>query len=75
MKVTLAQLEKNKIVNQSRQKYVMITEDSANVDLITKACKEEFKDETLVIVSTNGLSIEDSEATRGTRVLFNSIQT
>ena len=53
----------------------MITEDSANVDSITKACKEQFKDETLVIVSTNGLSIEDSKATRGTRVLFNSIQT
>ena len=53
----------------------MITEDSANVHSITKACKDEFKDETLVIVSTNGLSIEDSEAARGTHVLFNSIQT
>ena len=46
----------------------MITEDSADVISITKACKEEFDDETLVIVSSNGLSIEDSEATRGTEV-------
>ncbi len=46
----------------------MITEDSADVSSITKACKEEFDDETLVIVSSNGLSIEDSEATRGTDV-------
>ncbi len=68
MKVTLAELERNKIVNQSRQKYIMITEDSADVSSITKACKEEFDDETLVIVSSNGLSIEDSEATRGTEV-------
>ncbi len=68
MKVTLAELERNKIVNQSRQKYIMITEDSADVSSITKACKEEFDDETLVIVSSNGLSIEDSEATRGTDV-------
>ena len=45
----------------------MITEDSADVSSITKACKEEFDDETLV-VSSNGLSIEDSEATRGTDV-------
>ncbi len=68
MKVTLAELERNKIVNQSWQKYIMITEDSADVSSITKACKEEFDDETLVIVSSNGLSIEDSEATRGTDV-------
>jgi DNA-binding transcriptional regulator YhcF (GntR family) len=68
LKVTLAELERNKIVNQSRQKYIMITEDSADVSSITKACKEEFDDETLVIVSSNGLSIEDSEATRGTDV-------
>jgi DNA-binding transcriptional regulator YhcF (GntR family) len=68
LKVTLAELERNKIVNQSRQKYIMITEDSADVSSITKACEEEFDDETLVIVSSNGLSIEDSEATRGTDV-------
>ena len=68
MKVTLAELERNKIVNQSRQKYIMITEDSADVSSITKACEEEFDDETLVIVSSNGLSIEDSEAIRGTDV-------
>ncbi|CAB3990421.1 hypothetical protein AC249_AIPGENE15203 [Paramuricea clavata] len=65
LKVTLAELERNKIVNQSRQKYIMIAEDSADVGSITKACRKEFDDETLVIVSSNGLSIEDSEATRG----------
>ena len=72
MKATLAELERNTIVNQSRQKYIMITEDSADVSSITKACKEEFDDETLV-VSSNGLSIEDSEATRGTDVFYDNV--
>ena len=43
LKVTLAQLEKNKIFNQSRQKYVVITEDSANVDSVMKIARKSLK--------------------------------
>ncbi|KAL9952759.1 hypothetical protein ACROYT_G040054 [Oculina patagonica] len=65
LKVTLASLEKGKVKTPTRQIYVLITEDTANVPNITLKCKEELGIEEIKLVSANGLPFEDSNGTRG----------
>ena len=55
----------SKVINPTRQTYVMLTHETATVEYIKSYCKQEFHDHSLVLVSGNGLQIEDSDATRG----------
>ena len=55
----------NKLTEPSRQTYVSINDINASVPHITTLCKEAFKLKSLLIVSGNGLAIEDNETTRG----------
>ena len=66
LKVTLAKKTGNKITDHCRQTYITINDVSATVSYITSQCQEEFNNHSLILVSGNGLPIEDNEATRGT---------
>ena len=66
LKVTLAKKSANKVTDHSRQTYVTINDVTATVPHITAQCKEEFQNDLLILVSANGLPIEDNDATRGT---------
>jgi hypothetical protein len=65
LKVTLAEKKGSKVINPTRQTYIMITDKTADVEYIKSYCKQEFHDDSLVLVSGNGLRIEDSDAARG----------
>ena len=66
LKVTLASLEKGKVKNATRQIYVMITEETANVPHVTVKCQEELGIAAEIkLVTANGLPLEDSAGTRG----------
>ena len=65
MKITYAALEGGKIKNPSRQIYILITEETANVEYIQKQCEDELKVDNVVLATSNGLLIEDSVGTRG----------
>ena len=65
IKVTLAEKKGGRVLNYSRPTYIVVEECSANVIHIQSLCRQEFEDETLSLVSGNGLKIEDCEATRG----------
>ena len=67
LKVTRAKKTGNKITDHCRQTYITINDVSATVSYITSQCQEEFNNHSLILVSGNGLPIEDNEATRGTR--------
>ena len=45
--------------------YILINDETANVEYIKKQCQEELKKDGIVLASANGLLIEDSAATRG----------
>lgn len=66
LKVTLAKKSGNKVTDHSRQTYVTINDVTATVPHITAQCKEQFQNNLLILVSANGLPIEDNDATRGT---------
>ena len=66
LKVTLAKKIGSKIADHSRQTYITINDITANVPHLTSQCQEEFGNQSLILVSGNGLPIEDNEATRGT---------
>lgn len=68
LKVTMAKKNGNKIQDPSRQTYITINDVTATVPHITAQCKEEFHNNSLILVSGNCLPIEDSEATRGTHL-------
>ena len=59
-KLLLAEKKASKVINPTRQ-----THETATVEYIKSYCKQEFHDHSLVLVSGNGLQIEDSDATRG----------
>lgn len=61
LKVTLAALEKGKVKNPTRQIYVLITEETANVSYITMKSQEELGINEINLVSANGLPLEDSD--------------
>ena len=66
VKVTLAELvDGKKMSNPSRQTYVNISDTNANVEFITSQKREDFNNDSLILVSANGLEIEDTIATRG----------
>ena len=65
LKVTIAERNGSKIANPTRQTYISLSEETAYVDYIVNICKQEFNDESLILVSANCLPVEDSEATRG----------
>ena len=65
LNVTLAKKSENKVTDHSRQTYVTINDVTATVPHITAQCKEQFQNNLLILVSANGLPIED-DATRGT---------
>ena len=48
-----------------RMMYFNITEETANVQDITERVREDFEDNSLVLVQANGLRVEDSVVTRG----------
>lgn len=70
LKVTLAKKNGNKVTNQTRQTYVTINDVTATVPYITAQCREEFQNNTLILVSSNCLPIEDSDATKGMNSLI-----
>ena len=65
LKVTRAERERIKIINPTRQTYINVTDSTACVPYIVTQCREDFDDDSLELVTTNGLAIEDSESTRG----------
>lgn len=65
LKVTYASLEGGKIKNPTRQIYVLINDETVNVDYIKKQCEEELKINNIVLATANGLLLEDSAGTRG----------
>lgn len=70
LKVTRAEREGMKIINATRQTYINITDNTACIPFIVSQCREDFDDDSLELVTANGLAIEDSESTRG-KNLFN----
>jgi hypothetical protein len=64
LKITLAKKNGNNITDPSRQTYITINDATANVPYIATQCQEEFGNHSLILVSGNGLPIEDNEATR-----------
>ena len=65
LKVTRAEREGMKIINPTRQTYINVTDSTACVPFIVAQCREDFDDDSLELVTANGLAIEDSESTRG----------
>ena len=65
LKVTLAERNGNKIVNATRQSYIALNESTATVEYITAQMREDFGDSNLILVTANGLPVEDTDATRG----------
>ena len=65
LKVTLAERNGNKIVNATRQSYIVLNESTATVEYITAQMREDFGDSNLTLVTANGLPVEDTDATRG----------
>ena len=65
LKVTRAEREGMKIINPTRQTYINVTDSNACVPFIVAQCREDFDDDSLELVTANGLAIEDSESTRG----------
>ena len=74
LKVTYAFLEEGKIKNPTRQIFVLINDETANVNHIKKQCEEELKINNIVLTAANGLLIEDSAGTSGlcTSLLYNA---
>ena len=64
LKVTKAEREEMKIINPSRQTYINVPDSLACVPFIVAQCRENFYDDSLELVTANGLAIEDSESTR-----------
>ena len=65
LKVTRAEREGMKIINPTRQTYINVTDSTACVPFIVAQCREDFDDDSLELVTANGLAIDDSESTRG----------
>ena len=65
LQVTYASLEGGKIMNPVRQIYVLINDETANVDYMKKQCEDELNINGVVLATANGLLIEDSAGTRG----------
>ena len=47
------------------QTYLNVNEENANVNFLTTKARESFHDETIDLVTSNGLKIIDNEGTRG----------
>ena len=47
------------------QTYINVNEENANVNFLTTKARESFHDETIDLVTSNGLKIIDNEGTRG----------
>ena len=47
------------------QTYINVNEENANVNFLTTEAREAFHDETVDLVTSNGLKITDNEGTRG----------
>lgn len=73
LKVTLATLEKGKVKDPSRQVYILITDETANVAHIKVKCQEELGISNIKLVSANGLPFEDSDGTRGRLHLYDML--
>jgi hypothetical protein len=65
LKITYATLEGGKIKNPSRQIYILITDETANLEYVQKQCEEELKVDGVVLATSNGLLLEDNVGTRG----------
>ena len=72
LKVTFASLEEGKIKNPTRQLYIVINDETANVDYIQQQCEESLNKGGIVLATSNGLLIEDSAATRGLCYIFSN---
>ena len=70
LKVTRAEREGMKITNPTRQTYINVTESTACVPFIVAQCRDDFDDDSLELVTANGLAVEDSESTRGTSIFY-----
>ena len=73
LKVTLATLEKGKVKDPSRQVYILITDETANVPHIKVKCQEELGISNIKLVSANGLPFEDSDGTKGRLHLYDML--
>ena len=47
-----------------------LIERTACVPFIVAQCRDDFDDDSLELVTANGLAVEDSESTRGTSIFY-----
>ena len=64
LNVTICLPGRGEVKNPVRQIYVLVNNNTANVDYIKKQCEEELNINDVVLTTANGLLIEDSAGTR-----------
>ena len=64
LKVTVASLQNGKIKNPTRQLYILINDETANVLFILEKCQEQMN-VPVKLVTGNALPLEGSVGTRG----------
>ena len=63
--MSLRNEKSNATFQEIGQTYINVNEENANVNFLTTKARESFHDETVDLVTNNGLKIIDNEGTRG----------